>query len=85
MELSVAVWLLARHRSLIARDDSAKPPPALALDGLGVRELARRSIEIAIESLGIARAGAPAHARGHPTSLAIRGKPDSSTRRSSPT
>ena len=35
---------------------------------------ARRSIEITTKSLGIAPAGAPAHARGHPTSIAVRGR-----------
>jgi len=50
-------------------------PPDLALGGLGVRELARRSIGIAVNSLGIAPAGAPAQVRAHPTSIPIRGRP----------
>jgi hypothetical protein len=61
----------ARPPAGIAADGFAESRPIHALDSLGVREHVRRSVEIAMQSLGIAPAGAPAHARGHPTSRAV--------------
>ena len=49
-------------------------PPYLALESLAVRELARRSVEITIESFGMSLCGAPVHAHGHRASITIRGR-----------
>lgn len=47
--------------------------PDLALESGRHRGHARWLVQIATESLGIAPHGAPAHARGHRTSIAVRG------------
>jgi hypothetical protein len=44
------------------------------LERLGVRRHARRSIQFAIQSLGISPKAPPAHARGHRASIAVRGR-----------
>jgi hypothetical protein len=58
--------------------------PTRAFDGLVEREHVRRSMEIAMKSLGIAPRGAPAHERADPASIAIRGRGLRGTLRPSP-
>jgi len=58
---------------VVAEENSASRRRHLALDSLARVAHARRPIQITIESFGIAPRLAPAHARGHPASIAVRG------------
>ena len=46
--------------------------PGSGLDSIGSREHVRGPTELATKSFGIAQAFSPAHARGHPPSIAVR-------------
>ena len=48
--------------------------PGLALESVARREHARQPIPVANQSLGCSPAVPPAHARGHPVSIAVRGR-----------
>jgi len=61
----------------ISSEGVAVRRPGLALESLARREHARQRVQIPIDSLGIAQPVAPAHARGHPPSTSIRGRPSS--------
>jgi hypothetical protein len=68
----VAASLCNTTARRIVEDRGRKPDRALV--SLGRRGLARRPMEIPIESLDIARRGAQARARGRRAAIAIRGQ-----------
>jgi hypothetical protein len=68
----------------VASESAAVRRPDLGLVSLDDREHARRAFESSINSLGISPVNAPAHARGYPAPITIRGPSRSARPTTSP-
>jgi hypothetical protein len=73
-DLGCGVTVRCAKSALVEADGVALRWPDRGLESAALDEHAHRAIECSMESFGIALGIPPAHARGHPSSIAVRGR-----------